>query len=631
MKKLFLFAALFAAGFAVTSCSDKDVADDSASQGKNLGGENYIALTINLPQDPASYTRASATDNNGSVALDDGLADEYAVNNATLLIFNSAGTQFKAAYSLSNAFSTVSTSNHVTEASSAKCIQHVASSIVAGDKALVILNHNGLISVSGSDLYLWDQTANEGAGALSSSKFTGSFSDFATALTVAKTTGLDCGKMDDNGFFMANAVLADKQGSTAVEPTDAATKVLVTISNVYKTEAEASAANADQIYVERGMAKVTLAGGSGNYSSTQVGGADLSYEIDGWTLDNTNPVSYLVRSANNWNNYRYLKSQQTGNVYRTIGNTMVTYPTTPDYMFRSYFSESANFDHGTALNRVTASPTWGGLYTAATSRATQNPQYCFENTFRVAQQTVNYTTLVQIKVHAGDGATDYYTVNGNKTSIYTKDGLNGLIQTAAWNYLLVHSGINTAKAAEDSKTLASTDLTITGSGSGTSYTVTKIEATTNAEYYTTATITDASVINTIMSELGAIVRYENGVSYYSMRIKHFGDDLTPWGTWEAGQSLTAPTNYTASDDTPEKKIAKIYPDNSGNQANNYLGRYGVLRNNWYHLNITGIRYIGDPTPHTGSWDPIPDDEFENFISCQINVLSWAKRTQSESL
>lgn len=631
MKKLFFLGALFAVGLSFTACSDKDVADDSTSLGKDLGGEHYIALTINLPQDPASYTRAAPTDNNGSVDLTDGLADEYAVSNATLLIFNAEETQFKAAYSLSNAFSTVNTSNHVTEASTSKCIQHVASSIVAGDKALVILNHNGLINVSGSDLYLWDQTADEGAGAFSSSKFTGSFSELATALTVAKTTGLDCGKMDDNGYFMANAVLADKQGSTAVEPTGATTKVLVTISNVYKTEAEAEAANADQIYVERGMAKVTLAGAAGTYSSTQVGGADLSYTIDGWTLDNTNPVSYLVRSTANWNNYRYLKSQQTGNVYRTIGNTMVTYPTTPDYMFRSYFSESANYNHGTALNRISATPTWGALYTAETSRATQNPQYCFENTFDVANQTVNNTTLVQIKVHAGDGSTDYYTVNGNKTTIYTKSGLDGLIQTAAWNYLLANGGINTAAAAAASVTLSSTDLTITGSGSGTSYSVTGIAATTNTTYYTTSSITDAAIISTIMGELGAIVRYENGVSYYSMRIKHFGDALTPWGTWEATQSLTAPENYTSSDDTQPKKIAKIYPDNSGNQANNYLGRYGVLRNNWYHLNITGIRYIGDPTPHTGSWDPIPDDEFENFISCQINVLSWAKRTQSESL
>lgn len=627
MKKLFFLGALFAVGLGFTACSsDKDEVENAQSSGDN-SGENYIALTINLPQDPAANSRAGANDNNTNVTLDDGLADEYTVNNATLIIFNSAATSFKAAYSLSNAFSTVASSHHVTEASSTKCIQHVSSSIVAGDKALVILNNNGLIGITGTDLYLYDHDA----GALSTTKFTGSFSDLATALTIAKTAGLDCGKMDDNGYFMANAVLVNKQGSTTVEPTDAATKVLVTISNVYKTEAEAEAAAADQIYVERGMAKVTLQGAPGTFGTTQSGGAALSYTIDGWTLDNTNPVSYLIRSDANWNNYRYLKSQQASNVYRCIGNTMVTYPTTPDHMFRSYFSESANFNHGTVLNRIALTPTWGDLYTAATSRSTQNPQYCFENTFSVANQTVNNTTLVQIKVHAGDGSTDYYTVNGNKTAIYTEDGLKGLVKSAAWNYLLSNSQINTAAAAAASVTLGTSDLTITGSGSGTSYTVTKIEATTNATYYLTSSITDASTISTIMGELGTIVRYENGVCYYSLRIKHFGDALTPWGDWEAAAGKTAPVNYTSTDATQADKIAKIYPDNSGNQANNYLGRYGVLRNNWYHLNISGIRYIGDPEPHTGAWDPIPDDEFENFISCQINVLSWAKRTQTANL
>lgn len=67
----------------------------------------------------------------------------------------------------------------------------------------------------------------------------------------------------------------------------------------------------------------------------------------------------------------------------------------------------------------------------------------------------------------------------------------------------------------------------------------------------------------------------------------------------------------------------------GNKDEKFLGRYGVLRNNWYDLGINSISGVGSPVipkaPDT------PDDELESFISVRINVLSWAKRTQREDL
>ena len=57
-----------------------------------------------------------------------------------------------------------------------------------------------------------------------------------------------------------------------------------------------------------------------------------------------------------------------------------------------------------------------------------------------------------------------------------------------------------------------------------------------------------------------------------------------------------------------------------------------LRNNWYDLRVTKVRMLGDAEPKTGDWPGTPDDELDNYISFQINVLSWAKHeTQAAEL
>ena len=63
---------------------------------------------------------------------------------------------------------------------------------------------------------------------------------------------------------------------------------------------------------------------------------------------------------------------------------------------------------------------------------------------------------------------------------------------------------------------------------------------------------------------------------------------------------------------------------SADQDKYFLGRYGVVRNNWYNLNIQSVRKIGSPIPVTP--DDTPDDEIENYLSVKIHILSWAKRT-----
>lgn len=616
MKKLFFLGALFAVGLGFTACSsDKDGVASASGQSEN-GGGNYIAISINLPNVPTSVTRAT-TDNGGNVVdLNDGLASEYEVKDATLIIFNNSGN-FVEARTIDTKPWTSSTDDQVTRVST-KVVQKVGGSVATGYQMLIILNNNGLINVPTGTTTL--QVMKNGALA----DFTGSYSDLFTESNkyFATTAGLDCGAMNTNGFYMANAPLADMQGSTATSIAGAAVQVLVPITAVYETEAAAAAGTADQIYVERGMAKVTMDQTitTPTLSNSKIDGSTaLVGEVTGWTIDNTNPNSFLVRSTADHSSFLPLISNSAATgaaVYRYIGNTAITEGSPATYKYRTYFAKSANYDKSTALNRVTTSTVFSDDF------GDTNPQYCFENTFSVADQDVNKTTLVQVAIQAKAGgvAADLYTVNGNKSSIYNLASLTTLIQSKALEYIEAQTGWVT------SGTIASTEIAVGTITVNADNKVTAIaltcdpsSATVDAtKFYkdgigTDKTLPDA-VYTYVLSETGDILKYVSGISYYNIRIKHFGDLLTPWKNLETAQPATG----------------NIYP--TANADNNYLGRYGVLRNNWYNLKVNSIRSLGEATPHTATWTDTPDDELDNYISFQINILSWAKHvTQNADL
>lgn len=73
----------------------------------------------------------------------------------------------------------------------------------------------------------------------------------------------------------------------------------------------------------------------------------------------------------------------------------------------------------------------------------------------------------------------------------------------------------------------------------------------------------------------------------------------------------------------------IYPADTTTAENNWLGRYGVLRNNWYDITVEGVKGLGSPI--NPKLTPTTDDELESYIAVRINVLSWAKRTQGATL
>lgn len=124
-----------------------------------------------------------------------------------------------------------------------------------------------------------------------------------------------------------------------------------------------------------------------------------------------------------------------------------------------------------------------------------------------------------------------------------------------------------------------------------------------------------------LNNLGNYYKYDGGKVFYEVRIKHFGDDQTPWE--KENQNTTATTiteSYGPGTTEAEKEIRK----------QNYLGRYGIVRNNWYDLQVKSIKRLGDPTDPArwdNSWPETPNDNKDRYIAVEMRVLSWAKRSQ----
>lgn len=82
------------------------------------------------------------------------------------------------------------------------------------------------------------------------------------------------------------------------------------------------------------------------------------------------------------------------------------------------------------------------------------------------------------------------------------------------------------------------------------------------------------------------------------------------------------------------------PINYGtSRAAAWLGRWGIVRNNWYKITIDEIKGLGSPVPEdfTGTADGTPggtpDDnpKPKYYIAAHVHILPWAVRKQSVDL
>lgn len=591
MKIKHFFGLAVIAAMTASCSSNEDLGTAGSGTGTNEAGVGYVAFNINLPTQSGSSSRAGSENDQ----FDAGTPNEYDVKDATLLIFegsSESSAQFKGAYILNTApWKDNGQTDNITTTSATivKQIDTPASSDHC--YALVVLNKN--------DVFTVDETAKTITLKGATAAFSGTYKTFAESLSAEKLT--------KKGFYMANAPLASKAGG-ATDPAGAKINTLATLDGKIKEkESEAKSAPA-QIYVERGVAKVTMQNtpttpATVTGSTKSDGTSPVDFKITSWVLDNTNKKTYLVRSTDGFNDWTSLASNSTtllaANKYRFVGSNAVA-----ANLYRTYFAKDANFDQTGNSAALTA----GDLVTNPNPTfvdkfGNDNPQYCFENTFDAACQKDQYTTRVLIKAKLNSGET-FYVFNGDQNTIYKKDDV---IKEIKKYFLTEYDSWIKANVTIASGSVGEGNLDVDITDNAGDVAINSITFTNGATITAPATL-PTGYQQKVKDRIGSIQEYKNGESYYFVRIKHFGDDMTPWNTEE----------------TTKPSTSSIYPVD--HQAGNYLGRYGVLRNNWYDIAVEGVKGLGSAvvpkvTPNT-------DDELKSYIAVKINVLSWAKRTQS---
>lgn len=376
-----------------------------------------------------------------------------------------------------------------------------------------------------------------------------------------------------HGIFMCNAPLYKNSKHTTLVP--------IAQNQIYTSAAEAQASrNPLEIYVERGVAKVNVTAPSTDQEitlGTKKGDAaakDVVYvaTVKAWKLDLTNKSSYLVRNTTDFNKWKDYGAGSTPNRFYSADNSRIYWAKDPNYS--GFNTTDFNTISESALTEV------------------QDYEYALENTFDVANQRQNRTTRAVIKAtFAPDGETPttFYTI-GQKGEIYDKAGMQALIKAQC-------IALFPAKK-EGSKYTFAPSTSVTGTAG--SHSIQEGDVS-----YDGTALTEEE-INKLNDAIGTINTYKNGICYYVARVQHFGDKYTLWNVGDP-----------------------LYGTDAEEAAKKYLGRYGMVRNNWYELKITEIKKLGKPVVPEPTGDP--DDENEYYLTFNVNIHSWAKRVQNVKL
>ena len=654
MKKQILLG-LLAAGMLAACSNDDSLNENQTNQYRMVEGQPaYLSLGIAMPENP--QTRAN--DN-----FDDGDVEEYEVFSGQLVLFkgpNEANATLVKAYPIpvadlvatgKNNFPMEGTTTQITS-TSAKYVQEIdAPNLGAADAlyAYVILNDSA--NATGLDVTPGQK-----------------FSDFSKK--VFKAIGIadeskGYGAESAQGFVMTSVPFSTKAGGT----TDASltdgyaiqTLTKIDATAVYPTKAEAEDASAKVacLYVERAAAKVDV-----TFSATGIDGTSLTATLEGWCLGNTNNTNsgyYNTRQVDPvWASYNNPKNSTAATKYRFICSAPF-FASDHEMGYRTYFGQDVNYNGNTGL--VNAQ-----VLDADHTLASEECTYTYENTFDENSQIYANTTYVSFKTKLNGGNT-FWTIKGeDNTAITAEATLKTKLANSIENQTAAVAKATAAiKAAIDADLAlgdGSSQLMLAGVAAGATVSFslaqeitlgTKVASTAVRPYSSKIQFTSIQVnsadadgavvdaINALNYEAGktiaaklaedltgytadVVTEYTGGITYYATRIAHFGDFETPWSTGPESYNDYAkiyPTNGQSLNETPSVNYGI-------DRVNAWLGRWGIVRNNWYSLTVTNIKGIGDAVPQDYSADVTPDDnpEPKYYIAAHIHILPWVKRTQN---
>lgn len=651
VKNIFGMAAIAAA---MASCTDNDAINTDPTLNT---GKSFATFKIELPT--TNGTRADNDAKPGTPEFNGGDDFEYSVNDATVLVFQKDNSNDENDYKF---VTSTSINPEDMQAESAtddgvtttyKVVAELGKGVKVGTDnnyyALVFLNSTDKITIpSPGETYGQWSTDSKNAD-----------------------PDIYVEKVKDYGIIMANSP-SMKSGN---EP-----ETLVKMSGVYESKDEAEKNPATNVCVEHGLVKVSLNAASDNKGNNNF---ELSGDYSGdqaqvksWMLDITNKSTYPVHVVKNnaidlastyssiWSKPRFLGSNR---VYWGIDpNYTGLKDATLDECKEQFFYIDPKYEN------ISDYAACGYYYVCSDVKGNQTREsagghdnykssdlghssYCLENTFDIDNMRQGQTTRVVVQVKYSpkcvqkfheenpnyDGFDTFFQYGDNKKFYTCEDFVKTLIQAFvyAYNKDFATDGSGVAKITVEDMTPENSDYSgifqniIDGALSNVERYVIdnsddRADDRKNFLYYlSNLTIKGENWslyfddnLEGVYDDDDAMARftadiwskfdnklsiYADGYCYYPIRLKHF-NELTPWAPGDA-----------------------TYGANNATQNEKYLGRYGILRNNWYDLTVRNINRPG--TPEVPEVIPDTPDDEDSYINVSVKILDWAKRTQKVDL
>lgn len=440
-----------------------------------------------------------------------------------------------------------------------------------------------------------------------------SYADFNQACRIALTAAAK-----PNNFMMTSSnYLKDISGTQTEMALTPITKKHVGLKSDDKTTAPTTVT----IAVERVVAKVMVQEKEGP-----------SLNILGWGLNVTNKTFYPVKNFGGNQFLDLLESK-----YNTWQPNTINKPWNNPTDMRSHWAVDPNYAKEEATIEDKSNDFNKFSFSDPSSAKAKEALYCFENTTVETMQQRNATTSAVIVAQfypenfekdvswikwnddAYSGENDYATfveavvqeVDGGNQTItqYYKENENGSTDVNGKKYspLSAEDFTCTYNTVEEKKITFGEESTVIG------YEDAELQVKLENSDMVLYTITDgqASEASKAPAKINEAIKkaltdnpptvYYNGYCYYVVPIRHFAKGEV--------------ADYTGGEYQP-----------------NHLGRYGIVRNNYYQITINDITQPGEPiTDPTVDPSIDKDDETNYRINVSIKVLSWKIRTQEVTL
>lgn len=543
---------------------------DDPSNGGSTGVNEPQYLSVNIVNVGATPSRAASEE------YENGSADENKISKVRFYFFNGDGTPYLIKAPGADGVTGSGTVNWLeTTPGDDNTTSGTPSHVEKITNAVLVINGVQSAAPSAIVAVVNPETVDPAALENNGSMRLSQLRENAVGSTFYKT---DAGKVTD--FVMSNSVYVNAGSDVCAS----------LVAGHVATSADKAKANPVDLYVERVAAKVTAdvdpnafeKGDGTKWDATQygtkiavgkIGAYDVYAVIDGWGLADENGKAKVEKSVNTaW----------------TDAILGITPWTTYDYR-RSFWETSVEFNAGTnkpvnhKFNDFKANMK-AELYTL--------PNTPDNNITNVYDNNVT-KFLVAATLKYKDEHDNWHLAEICRYNGVMILGVDNLKKQVA----LTFSKYYTSTDAHTYTQLTKDDITFTDpTTSMKNYQVTPTLAadpTNTKQYYTKAsdgsyTPVDKDDVNTAIGENKAEIRTE-GKAYYYVPIKHLGTTGT-------------------------------------------LGEYGVVRNHFYKINLTGLTGFGTPVynPDT-EIDPTVPSYDNTYLAARIKVLQWRIVNQNVSL